>query len=145
GPPPLSQAQRSNTPLPPAPCGESEWSPRGRRLDVPVGGPPPAGPRSPVASAPGTPTSASCDTAGSLAPPRSTSPPGGARPGTPVPSPGPATGASSAPRGAGRIAASALAGLPAWPAPWPSGTGGRPAGSPPPSTRRAGAGGAALG
>ena len=47
----------------------------GRRPDAPAEGPTPVDRRSPVASAPGTPPSASCDTAGCLAPPRSTSHP----------------------------------------------------------------------
>src|SRR5512147_1750710 len=119
--------------MPPALRGGFGSSRPGRPPDVPAGDPAPVGLRSPVASAPSTPSSASCGTADSHAPPRSTSYPTDARPGTPAPSPDPATSASSAPHGVGRIAVAAPAGRPAWPTPWPSGTAGRTADTRPPS------------
>src|SRR5262245_26973256 len=84
-------------------------------------GPAPTDLRSPSASAPGRPSSASSGIAGCPARPRWMWRPSVARPGTPAPSPAPATAASSARRAGERTAATGRATPPAWPAPWPSG------------------------
>ena len=87
------------------PCARS-WSSRPvLGPDSPESGPAPGGARSPVASAPGTRSSASSGIAGCRALPRWTSRPSAARPETPAPSPTPATAAFSTPPAAGRIAA----------------------------------------
>src|SRR5208337_518718 len=80
--------------MPPSPCAGSWSSGRGLGRAAPAAGPAPAGPRSPVASEPGTPSSASCGSDGCHAPPRWTSRPAAARPKTPAPSPTPAPAAS---------------------------------------------------
>src|SRR5208337_1305550 len=80
--------------MPPSPCAESWWSEPGLGRAAPAAGPAPAGPRSPAASEPGTPSSASCGSDDCLAPPRWTSRPAAARPRTPGPSPTPAPAAS---------------------------------------------------
>ena len=80
--------------MPPSPCAESWWSEPGLGRAAPAAGPAPVGPRSPAASEPGTPSSASCGSDGCHAPPRWTSRPAVARPRTPAPSPTPAPAAS---------------------------------------------------
>jgi hypothetical protein len=80
--------------MPPSPCAESWWSEPGLGRAAPAAGPAPAGPRSPAASEPGTPSSASCGSDDCHAPPRWTSRPAAARPRTPGPSPTPAPAAS---------------------------------------------------
>ena len=80
--------------MPPSPCAGSWSSGRGLGRAAPAAGPAPAGPRSPAASEPGTPSSASCGSDGCHAPPRWTSRPAVARPRTPAPSPTPAPAAS---------------------------------------------------
>ena len=56
--------------MPPSPCAESWWSEPGLGRAAPAAGPAPAGPRSPAASEPGTPSSASCGSDDCHAPPR---------------------------------------------------------------------------
>src|SRR5512135_117064 len=80
--------------MPPSPCARSWSSGPGLGRAAPAAGPAPVGPRSPAASEPGRPSSASCGSDGCHAPPRSRSRPAAARPKTPAPSPTPAPAAS---------------------------------------------------